>query len=83
MLPAPERWRRVVDKLLRVSGPRTYRLMAVNLGGEHMIGETAGGLSLKDDIAAYQGRDCKPLYAVFVRPKGADQFATTGATDER
>lgn len=56
------------NKLLRVSGPQTYRLMAVDIRGECLIGETAGGQSLKQDIAQSRGRDCKPLYAVFVRP---------------
>jgi len=57
------------NKLLRVSGPQTHRLMAVDLRGERLIGQTAGGLSLRDDIAAYRSDTCKPLYAVFVRPK--------------
>ena len=59
-------WR--ANKLCRVPGPNSYRLMAVNLRGEPMIGQTSGRLSLEEDIAAYRSSSCRPLYAVFVRP---------------
>jgi len=59
----------MVNKLLRVPGPWSYRLMVVELRGEVMLGQTSGHLSLRGDIADYQRDDCKPLYAIFVRPK--------------
>lgn len=58
------------NKLLRASGPSSYRLMAVEMSDGVWFGETRGGDTLKDDIASYRDRRvvCKPLYAVFVRP---------------
>lgn len=57
------------NKLCRVSGPSSFRLMAVELADGQWIGETSGGLSLRDDIAQYRRPNCRPLYAIFVRPR--------------
>lgn len=57
-----------MSKICRAPGPVTYRLMAVELNGEHLFGQTAG-LTLKRDIASYRTENCRPLYAVFVRPR--------------
>jgi hypothetical protein len=56
------------NKLCRAPGPVSYRLMAVEMNGEHLFGQTAG-FTLKGDIASYRSGNCRPLYAVFVRPK--------------
>lgn len=57
------------NKLLRVSGPLTYRLMAVRFKDGDFIGETCEGRTLAHDIEIYKSKVCKPLYAVFVRPR--------------
>lgn len=57
------------NKLLRTTGPVTYRLMAVQFDDGPMIGQMAEGNSLADDIASFNGCQQRPLYAVFVRPK--------------
>ena len=54
------------NKLDRAPEVASYRLMAVDLRGERLIGQTAG-LTLRQDIAAYRTTYCRPLYAVFVR----------------
>jgi len=57
------------NKLLRTTGPVTYRLMAVQFDDGPMIGRQTEGNSLAEDIASFNGRPMRPLYAVFVRPK--------------
>lgn len=58
------------NKLLRTTGPATYRLMAVQFDDGPMIGQMTEGNSLAEDIASFNGCWQRPLYAVFVRPKG-------------
>jgi len=58
-----------VNKLLRTTGPVTYRLMAVQFDDGPMYGEQAEGNSLAEDIAALRSKGLRPLYSVFVRPK--------------
>jgi hypothetical protein len=55
-----------MNKLLRTTGPFTYRLIAVN---GFPLGRTAAGRSLKEDVAILRGAGIRPQYAVFVRPK--------------
>lgn len=54
------------NQLCRAPDQASYRLMAVELHGEHLFGQTAG-MRLREDIAAYRTKNCRPLYAVFVR----------------
>lgn len=63
------------NKLCRAPGRMSYRLMAVELQGEHLFGQTPG-LSLRQDIASYRTKNCRPLYAVFVRTRTLAQKDT-------
>jgi hypothetical protein len=56
------------NQLNRVPDRASYRLMAVDLLGDHLFGRTAG-MTLRQDIASYRTTNCRPLYAVFVRPR--------------
>ncbi len=64
-----------MNKLLRVTGPHTYRLVAVEDDDGLWFGQAAEGHSLRQDIAAYQVGRFKLLYTVFVRPKHWDLAA--------
>lgn len=56
-----------MNKLLRATGPITYRLLVVDDG---QLGRMAQGRSLKQDIAWAKSGDLTPRYAIFIRPAG-------------
>lgn len=81
------------NQLHRAPDQASYRLMAVDLYGDHLFGRTAG-MTLRQDIASYRTKNCRPLYAVFVRthlvkgqgglcaaPKAAGEDGATGVRD--